>query len=702
MTFTWEGIEDKDDEPQRVWFSRATRSKFKRGKKDDNNNKSSSTTYNNHQWTPLRKCDCEILNKSFKLFKNNDNENEHDKVAIECGRSTADLTNHVIRYNFYNAPIRELGSAIWFEVIHAKSDVKERKLVPIITTHKSSTTTTTNASSSNEAGTEAESESQFELCDELIIEGLYKQGVKNQSLSKKFTGEDTDAMEKVLQQEINLTEDNLQKVYIAKSNSGTLSIRKRPKNFISLKGYTDLQRGYGDHIVDGEIEECALGPVRHLSFVIHGIGEAKWSKKEEATTSMIDEINIMRSTINKKMYNDWNMECDKIVGGATRLPPPNRIEFVPIEWYEQIHSSSSSLKKDLISTTLTTVPKLRSIANDVLFDVLVYNTPEFCGKVLECVTSQICDLHSQFQLIHNGFVKDGGTFSIVGHSLGSVIAWDILSILSDNQENTFSSRDTNTTATKGEGTKNDPIVIGYSLPSQEDPSLNVYENYLTQTESNLDEDQGTWGPSLPHRMTKTIPFKPKFTFFLGSPIGLFLTLRGARPHFNAMLERRDSLNDDDNEDEYHETSPFNLPSGSVYNIFSPNDPVAYRIEPLLLPPDYPTADLPSPCFLTSGGKGLRLHVQVKEIGDTIMKSFAGFMKSSLLEKIPKSASKDSSKGKDLSWKFALGGQSDRVDYQFQPGVVENEYLAAISAHNTYLRNEDLLEFWIQCANEAKE
>lgn len=86
---------------------------------------------------------------------------------------------------------------------------------------------------------------------------------------------------------------------------------------------------------------------------------------------------------------------------------PNRIELIPVEWYNKIHSKSSTLKNHLLSTTLPTIPKLRKIANDVVFDILMYMTPEFCEKVLNCVTNQIVDLYNGFQLIHPYFAENG-------------------------------------------------------------------------------------------------------------------------------------------------------------------------------------------------------------------------------------------------------------------------------------------------------
>ena len=160
------------------------------------------------------------------------------------------------------------------------------------------------------------------------------------------------------------------------------------------------------------------------------------------------------------------------------------------------------------------------------FDVLMYLTPEFCEAILQCVTTQIIELFSTFQRINPSFIVTGGKFSIIGHSLGSVIAWDVLSILKDNlAKNTpIGTADENTTpqrvhslATLDKGTGEMPI--GYQAIAKG---------------ANNDSKHGTWGPCLPKKMLETIPFTPDLTMFLGSPIGLFLTLRGAHPVFDEM------------------------------------------------------------------------------------------------------------------------------------------------------------------------
>ena len=148
--------------------------------------------------------------------------------------------------------------------------------------------------------------------------------------------------------------------------------------------------------------------------------------------SMRDEMDQLRMTVNKRKVVAWREECKKCERQKQPLPTsPNRVEFIPVDWCDKVRSPSHSLMTSLTSVTLRTVPALRAIANDVIFDVLMYLTPEFCEAILECVTSEIIELYDKFQTVHPSFLTRGGKCSIMGHSLGSVIAWDVLSILKD-------------------------------------------------------------------------------------------------------------------------------------------------------------------------------------------------------------------------------------------------------------------------------
>ena len=169
---------------------------------------------------------------------------------------------------------------------------------------------------------------------------------------------------------------------------------------------------------------------------------------------------------------------------------------------------------------------------------------------------------------------------MIGHSLGSVIAWDILSILKDNIDREAP-----------KGSQSDPIVIDVPNSPIRAPSLTSLDNAVADHSigyealakaSEDDGKHGTWGPCLPKRMTRTIPFVPHMTVFLGSPVGLFLTLRGAHSVFDEMravaeAERASLIPCDNDEAEippvFNVTpiicSPFSLPTKALYNIFHP-------------------------------------------------------------------------------------------------------------------------------------
>lgn len=152
-----------------------------------------------------------------------------------------------------------------------------------------------------------------------------------------------------------------------------------------------------------------------------------------------------------------------------------------------------------------------------------------------------------------------------------------------------------------------------------------------------------------------------------------------------------------------------------------SDPVAYRIEPLLLPEGVDNSEFPKPLFLSPDGKGVRVHVKVRQGADALFRGLGSF--GAMFDKSAEhaatqaaaadeearkvAAASDGGKEKPQDGKpnfsgcirgreciFALGGESTRVDFQMQPGIIDNEYLSAVSAHSNYFVNEDLVDFLI--------
>lgn len=646
MPNNWDCIEDASPQAAAVWLTRL--------KSTD-------------EWKPLRKADCKILNQN----------TDQKPVNIECGRLMADPVAGIVTYNFFRGNQRQLCAATWF--VREEKSSKEFTLVPVV--HKQ---------------------------DAQQIERLYQKAVQ-------ATGSLEKGIAPVLEEQVMLSDES--KVTVVKTAGGTLTMKKVPKGWFAA--HQDYQRGYGEYTVEGEENEMALGPIKHLVFVVHGIGEALFSRDEVKIPSLIEHMNRTRMSIQQKQVDEWKKKCiSNIKAGIPEPAPPNRIELLPIEWFSRLHDSSSSLMQSLKAATLDTIPALRAIANDVVFDVLMYLTPAFCEAVLECVTEQINDLYGTFQRVHPEFLPTGGKCSLVGHSLGSVICWDLLSILKDSTMH----RAAKAAAASEDGSAADSPLDLYGVSVASEDSVEVgYQMYARQEHANKARN-GTWGPTLTKPMDEfSIPFVPECTVFLGSPIGIFLTLRGAHPVFDLL--RKAAVEEvqiiatmakpgtPNIPTELPTSSPFTLPTTSLYNIFHPSDPVAYRIEPLLLPQGTAQEDFPPPLYLTAPGKDLRLHVKARQLGDEIRKSFMeqkntwssliGSAATVLAQSLDSESTVKNLVGSDGRavlkpgpLKFPLGGKSDRVDYSLQPGVIDNEYFSAVTAHSSYFSNADFQDFFI--------
>ena len=72
----------------------------------------------------------------------------------------------------------------------------------------------------------------------------------------------------------------------------------------------DLQRGYGAYTVEGEEDELLMGPVRHVVFVIHGIGEAMWTRDDVSIPSMVDQMNDVRVAIQRQQVQEWRQKFE--------------------------------------------------------------------------------------------------------------------------------------------------------------------------------------------------------------------------------------------------------------------------------------------------------------------------------------------------------------------------------------------------------
>ncbi|CAM9129063.1 unnamed protein product [Scytosiphon promiscuus] len=187
-------------------------------------------------------------------------------------------------------------------------------------------------------------------------------------------------------------------------------------------------------------------PPAHLVFVIHGVGESLWARSSSALNSVRTNMGPMRDmsaemlTAQKKAAKleaaaaEAAVEAAKVAEAEKGLDPVVEVKdgevkgdapsrFLPVEWFNQVHGHESVCEGLIQNITLPSIPGFRDFANQAILDVMYYLTPEMQASILIFVATQMNEMWKTFSRVTPGF---SGKVSVMGHSLGSIIALDIL------------------------------------------------------------------------------------------------------------------------------------------------------------------------------------------------------------------------------------------------------------------------------------
>jgi len=254
-----------------------------------------------------------------------------------------------------------------------------------------------------------------------------------------------------------------------------------------------VRRGYPHQVADEEErDECEI-PVSHVFFVMHGIGENMWSLDSVPVPSIRQVCCDFRALMTAQLAQlaaELPQAQREGAEGRRRAAVASaasaaRVECLPVEWYAAVHEEETELTARLQDITLPTIPMLRNLANDVVLDVMLYLQPSFQQKILTCVGRELERLRAAFLARHPGYA---GGFSLLAHSLGSIISFDLLSGQRGG----------------GGGGAPPPAAADLRVPGVEYPQLS---------------------------------FDLEDVLMLGSPTALFLALRAARPPRGYRLPR---------------------------------------------------------------------------------------------------------------------------------------------------------------------
>ncbi|XP_016814836.1 phospholipase DDHD2 isoform X2 [Pan paniscus] len=425
-----------------------------------------------------------------------------------------------------------------------------------------------------------------------------------------------------------------------------------------------------------------------------------------------------------------------------------RVEFLPVNWHSPLHSTGVDV--DLQRITLPSINRLRHFTNDTILDVFFYNSPTYCQTIVDTVASEMNRIYTLF-LQRNPDFKGG--VSIAGHSLGSLILFDILTNQKDSLGDIDSEKDSlNIVMDQGDTptleedlkklqlseffdifekekvdkealalcTDRDLQEIGIPLGPRK-KILNYFSTRKNSMGIKRPAPQPASGANIPKesefcsssntrngdyldvgigQVSVKYPrliYKPEIFFAFGSPIGMFLTVRG--------LKRIDPN--------------YRFPTcKGFFNIYHPFDPVAYRIEPMVVP------GVEFEPMLIPHHKGRkRMHLELREgltrmsmdlknnlLGSLRMawKSFTrapypALQASETPEETEAEPESTSEKPSDVNTEetsvavkevlpinvgMLNGGQ--RIDYVLQEKPIEsfNEYLFALQSHLCYWESED--------------
>uniref|UniRef100_A0A182TDW5 DDHD domain-containing protein n=1 Tax=Anopheles melas TaxID=34690 RepID=A0A182TDW5_9DIPT len=439
-----------------------------------------------------------------------------------------------------------------------------------------------------------------------------------------------------------------------------------------------VKRGIDEFSIDDDEPE----KIDHLLFMVHGIGEAcdlRFRRVEE----VVDEF---RSISAQLVQSHYRSSFDRGDVG--------RVEILPISWHDDLHSEESGVDEKLKSITLPSIPKLRHFTNDTLLDVLFYTSPMFCQSIIDAVGKSLNRLYALFCQRNPTF---HGRVSLAGHSLGSLILFDLLC---------HQKRAEQKQPCEPENSENpDDDTVSPLTPHH---AFVNHRPLVRKCSQQINYEVGPAGTGQPYITYPQLMFQPKMFFALGSPIGMFVTIRGI-----------DALGLD-----------FKLPTcDGFFNIFHPYDPVAYRIE-ALINPDLSTL---APVLIPHHKGRKRMHLELKEtvlrVGNDLRQRVTDVFRNTLdtvysltamgSKPDPKAIQKEVDKVLQDQLKFDATGstsnlssgtsdvdsgetnlplgklnQSRRVDYVLQEAPFEfiNEYLFALTSHVCYWDSEDTMLF----------
>eukprot|EP00300_Choanocystis_sp_HF-7_P007656 c15426_g1_i1.p1 GENE.c15426_g1_i1~~c15426_g1_i1.p1 ORF type:complete len:636 (+),score=134.15 c15426_g1_i1:30-1910(+) len=385
----------------------------------------------------------------------------------------------------------------------------------------------------------------------------------------------------------------------------------------------------------------------HLVLVVHGIAanyDMTTYQQGDSATLLAKDAETLRGVVNK--------------AAPEHSRQTGCVEVIPINWHKHIHTQNDERMRDI--TIRRGCQPIRDFINGALIDVLCYMETTQCQAILQTVADQLNAVYSSFVRQHPRF---SGNVSIVGHSLGSIISFELLC----NQPNRY-------------GVQARPSIL--TNPAVNYPVLN---------------------------------FQPSALFLLGSPVGMFWALRsqtfpkdlqlpsGAPVYnlfhpFDPIAYRIEPLLDS----RWQSVSPLTVLSGNGLQskIQSALKHIKQKVDSAKA-----VATNPLAAFVSAMASPRRASFSPRSLWQQYQQTpqaLTAQQQQQQQEEI-EASKPDDVKERELAATLTaeatarLGHIPHRIDYQLQEKLVENEYLYALASHTKYWSSDDTGAFIFKAA-----
>lgn len=99
-----------------------------------------------------------------------------------------------------------------------------------------------------------------------------------------------------------------------------------------------------------------------------------------------------------------------------------RVEFFPIEWRVILPLNEGTID----SVTLSECHPLRAYLNSTMLDIMYYTSSIQRMEIMRTFYGEVARLYNLFCEHNPQFIERGGKVSVIAHSLGAVVAFDVL------------------------------------------------------------------------------------------------------------------------------------------------------------------------------------------------------------------------------------------------------------------------------------